>query len=146
MSEKKAIIATKEIDLTDYKISKRTNYQNADFSIVFEKKFKSDSEGRKMYEEYEKIISSSKIYAAGYGSIPYLIAVANFKINDVFSVNDGNPISCLAKVNAVYNTTPSKIAFVLEFYDFEGENRKFKNIKVIKEHPLYSRELRELIK
>ena len=53
MSEKKAIIATKEIDLTDYKISKRTNYQNANFSIVFEKKFKSDSEGRKMYEEYK---------------------------------------------------------------------------------------------
>lgn len=146
MAEKKTVIATTEIDLTDYKISKRTNYQNANFSIVFEKKFKSDSEGRKMYEEYEKIIESTKMYSSGGGSMPHLIPVANFKINDIFGMNNGEPISCLGKVNAVYNTTPSQIAFVLEFYDFEGENRKFKNIKVIKEQPLYSKELRKLIK
>lgn len=146
MAEKKTVIATKEIDLTEYKVRKRTNYQYARFSIVFEKKFNSDYEGMEMYKKYEDIISSSKVYAKGYGSMPYLIAVANFKINDIFDINDGEPISCLAKVNAVYNTTASKIAFVLELYDFEGENRKFKNIKVMKEQPYCSESLLEMIK
>ena len=73
-----------EIDLTDYKISKRTNYQNANFSIVFEKKFRNDYEGVKAYDEYEHIISASKIYAATCASMPHLIPVANFKINDIF--------------------------------------------------------------
>ena len=146
MAEKKTVIATTEIDLTDYKLSKRMNYQYADRSIVFEKNFESNQEGRAMYKKYDTIISSSKIYAVGGGSIPHLIPVANFKINDVFGLNDGNPISCLAKVNAVYNTTESRVAFVLQFYDFEGENREFRNVKVIKEYPLYSNELRKLIK
>ena len=105
MAEKKTVIATTEIDLTDYKLSKRMNYQYADRSIVFEKNFKSNYEGSAMYKKYGAIISSTKMYVEGFGRIPYLIPVANFKINDVFGLNDGNPISCLAKVNAVYNTT-----------------------------------------
>lgn len=146
MAGQKTVIATKEIDLTDYKVSKRTNYKNAERSIVFEKKFRNDYEGVKAYEEYEHIISASKIYAATCASMPHLIPVANFKINDVFGVNDGEPVSCFGKVNAVYNTTPSKVAFVVEFYDFIAEDRKFKNIKVIEERPVNSISLRERIK
>ena len=142
-----AIVATEEIDLTDYKLSKK-NFQYANVSIAFEKNFVHNSIGKKMYSEYAEIIRNTTVYATTSNSIPHLIPVANFKINDIFGLNGGEPISCLAKVNAVYNTTPSKVAFVLEFYDFTRGNEEveFENVRIIKDGTLYSNELRKLIK
>ena len=55
-----AIVATEEIDLTDYKLSKK-NFQYANVSIAFEKNFVHNSIGEKMYSEYAEIIRNSKL-------------------------------------------------------------------------------------
>ena len=117
-----ALNATEEIDLTEFKLSKRTD--NYGFTYVFEKKV--SEHGNTFYtesilEEYCKIVRNTKVYNrwCSAWSIGRLVPVVNIKVCDYWNVNDGKPIHCTADVCRLTCTDNGKIVFTLEIHNLE---------------------------
>ena len=142
------INATKEIDITDFKVNNRF-YGTHRNEVVLDKKYdvvRSALDDRKEYvhkeNEFLKIVSSSKYFKIDKTKFPYrAYPIINVQIPDIFNHNNGNPIRCNACVRdlEIYQTDYySKYCYlrfkltILDYTNPELENN-IDTIQVVKE-------------
>ena len=125
---KTSLKASEEIDLTEFKLSKRTDHFDLSFarSYIFEKKL--DHYGNldlvyEVIEEYSKIISTTNLFRPRYmDGIRVLIPVINIKVCDYWNINGGKPIHWTAEVERITpGNNNSKVVFTLNIHEFNTD-------------------------